>query len=44
MNLVYKINTEKSLTFLYTNKRPEREIKVTIPFTFTSKIIKNTKE
>ena len=30
----YKINTEKSLAFLYTNnKKIEREIKETIPFT-----------
>ena len=30
----YKINTQKSVAFLYTNdKRPEREIKETIPFT-----------
>ena len=30
----YKINTQKSLTFLYTNnERLEREIKETIPFT-----------
>ena len=34
----YKINTQKSLAFLYTNsKRSEREIKETIPFTITSK-------
>ena len=34
----YKINTQKSLAFLYTNnKRSEREIKETIPFTVTSK-------
>ena len=34
----YKINTRKSLAFLYTNnKRSEREIKETIPFTITSK-------
>ena len=37
----YKINTQKSLAFLYTNnKRTEREIKETIPFTIISKIIK----
>ena len=37
----YKINTHKSVAFLYTNnKRSEREIKETIPFTITSKIIK----
>ena len=30
---VYKINTQKSLVFLYTNnKKSEREIKETIPF------------
>ena len=34
----YKINTEKSVAFLYTNnERPEREMKKTIPFTITSK-------
>ena len=34
----YKINAQKSLAFLYTNnKRSEREIKKTIPFTTTSK-------
>ena len=38
----HKINTEKSLGFLYTNnKRSEKEIKETIPFTITSKIIKH---
>ena len=38
----YKINTWKSLTFLYTNsKRSEREIKETIPFTIASKRIKH---
>ena len=37
----YKINTQKSLAFLYTNnERSEREIKETIPFTITSKRIK----
>ena len=37
----YKINTQKSLAFLYSNnKRSEREIKETIPFTITSKRIK----
>ena len=37
----YKINTQKSLTFLYTNdKRSEREIKEIIPFTIASKRIK----
>ena len=34
----YKINAQKSLAFLYTNnKRSEREIKETIPFTIASK-------
>ena len=33
--------TQKSLAFLYTNKeKTEREIKETIPFTITTKIIK----
>ena len=37
----YKINAQKSLAFLYTNnKRSEREIKETIPFTFATKRIK----
>ena len=37
----YKINTQKSLAFLYTNnERTEREIKETIPFTITMKSIK----
>ena len=37
----YKINTQKSLAFLYTkNEKTERKIKETIPFTFTVKIIK----
>ena len=37
----YKINTQKSVSFLYTsNKRSEREIQETIPFTITSKTIK----
>ena len=37
----YKINTQKSLAFLYTNnKRSEREIKETIPFTIISKRIR----
>ena len=36
----YKINTEKSLEFLYTNnERTEREIKETIPFTIAMKRI-----
>ena len=37
----YKINTQKSLPFLYTNnENSEREIKVSIPFTITTKRIK----
>ena len=37
----YKINTQKSLAFLYTNnKKTEREIKETIPFTISTKRIK----
>ena len=37
----YKINTQKSLAFSYTNnKRSEREIKETIPFTIVTKRIK----
>ena len=49
----YKINTQKSLAFLYTNnEKTEREIKETIPFTIATKRIKylginlleNTKE
>ena len=37
----YKINTQKSLAFLYTNnERIEREIKETIPFTIAMKIVK----
>ena len=36
-----KINTQKSLAFLYTdNERLEKEIKETIPFTIASKRIK----
>ena len=38
---VYKINTQKSLAFLYTNnEKTEREIKETIPFTIATKRIK----
>ena len=34
----YKINTQKSLAFLYTNnKESEREIKESIPFTIAKK-------
>ena len=37
----YKISTEKSHVFLYTNKeKREREIKETIPFTIAKKRIK----
>ena len=37
----YKINTQKSLEFLYTNnEKTEREIKETIPFTIATKRIK----
>ena len=37
----YKINTRKSLAFLYTNnEKTEREIKETIPFTLATKRIK----
>ena len=37
----YKINTQKSFAFLYTNKeKTEREIKETIPFTIAMKIMK----
>ena len=37
----YKINTHKSLAFLYTNnKRSEREIRKVIAFTISSKRIK----
>ena len=37
----YKINTQKSLAFLYTNnEKTEREIKETIPFTIARKRIK----
>ena len=38
----YKINTQKSLAFLYTNnEKTEREIKETIPFTIVTKRIKH---
>ena len=37
----YKINTQKSLAFLYTNnEKSEREIKESIPFTIAKKRIK----
>ena len=36
----YKINAQKSLSFLYTNdEKSEREIKETLPFTTATKII-----
>ena len=39
--LGYKINTQKSLAFLYTNnKKSEREINKSIPFTIAAKGIK----
>ena len=38
----YKINTQKSLAFLYTdNEKSEREIKESIPFTIATKSIKD---
>ena len=38
----YKINTQKSLAFLYTNnEKSERAIKESIPFTITTKRILN---
>ena len=41
MCLPYKINIQKSLAFLYTNKeKSERVIKETIPFTIAMKRIK----
>jgi len=37
----YRVNTEKSVVFLYTNNElSEREINNTIPFKIASKIIK----
>ena len=37
----YKINTQKSLAFLYTNnEKVEKEIKETIPFTIAMKRMK----
>ena len=37
----YKINTQKSLTFLYTNnEKSERAVKESIPFTIATKRIK----
>ena len=35
----YKINIQKSLAFLYTNEKSEREIKESIPFTIATKRI-----
>ena len=38
----YKINTQKSLAFLYTNnEKSETAIKKSIPFTIATKIIKH---
>ena len=37
----YKINTQKSLSFIYTkNEKSEREIKESIPFTIKTKRVK----
>ena len=36
----YKINTQKSVAFLHTNKTEEREIKESIPFTIAPKTIR----
>ena len=37
----YKINTQKSLAFLYTNnEKSEREIKESVPFTIATRRIK----
>ena len=37
----YKVNTQKSFAFLYTNnEKSEKEIKESIPFTFATKRIK----
>ena len=37
----YKLNSQKSLSFLYTNnEKTEREVKETIPFTIATKRIK----
>ena len=41
IHLPYKVNTQKSLAFLYTNnEKSETEIKETNPFTIAKKIIK----
>ena len=37
---VYKINTQKSLAFLYTNNEKIRKIKESVPFTIATKRIK----
>ena len=40
----YKVNTQKSLVFLYTNnEKSEREIKESVPFTITIKRITRNK-
>ena len=36
----YKINAQKSVAFLYTNKTEEKEIKESIPFTIAPKTIR----
>ena len=37
----YKVNTQKSLAFLYTNnEKSEKEIKKSVPFTIATKIVK----
>ena len=36
----YKINTQKSLAFLYNNEKSQRAIKESIPFTMATKRIK----
>ena len=37
----YKVNTQKSLAFLYTNnEKSEKEIKESVPFTIATKIVK----
>jgi hypothetical protein len=35
----YKINTQKSVAFLYTNKQSEKEIRKITPFTIASRNI-----
>ena len=41
IKLIHKINTQKSLAFLYTNnEKTEREIKETIPYTIATQRIK----